>query len=124
QASLTVATAAEADGLRAFAVAAARDAVRLAGRGAAAAVAQETLSSLLTRSTGLADPSPTAASMLGLSPRELEVARAAARGRTDKEIAEAFVVSVRTVNAQLRSVYAKLGVDGRKALRDVPGLLE
>jgi DNA-binding CsgD family transcriptional regulator len=57
---------------------------------------------------GVADP---------LSRREREVAELAARGASDREIAARLSLSVRTVNAHLRAVYAKLGVEGRGALR-------
>jgi DNA-binding CsgD family transcriptional regulator len=40
----------------------------------------------------------------------------------DAEIAANLVLSVRTVNAHLRSVYRKLGVGGRRELRGVAGL--
>lgn len=102
------------------------DAVRLArdaGRSADAAAAALLLERVSAAQTGwpvarLAGPR----AALGLTPRELEVAQMAALGATDAEIAAHFVVSVRTVNAQLRAVYRKLGVDGRRALRSVPGL--
>jgi DNA-binding NarL/FixJ family response regulator len=38
-----------------------------------------------------------------------------AAGRTDAEVAEQLVVSLRTVDAHLRSIYRKLGVDTRSA---------
>jgi DNA-binding CsgD family transcriptional regulator len=44
------------------------------------------------------------------------VARLAGSGCSNKEIAEAHHVSVRTVEHQLQSVYAKLGISGRKGL--------
>ena len=50
-----------------------------------------------------------------LSPRELDVLRLAADGRTNEEIAEALTLSVRTVERHLSNVYAKLGVGGRAA---------
>jgi DNA-binding CsgD family transcriptional regulator len=53
----------------------------------------------------------------GLSARESEIMHAAASGLTDQEIAAEFVISVRTVNAHLRSVYRKMGVGGRRDLR-------
>ena len=52
-----------------------------------------------------------------LTRREREVAELAARGASDREIAARLSLSVRTVNAHLRSVYGKLEVDGRGALR-------
>jgi len=51
-----------------------------------------------------------------LTPREREVATLVAQGRTDKEVARELGLSVRTVNAHLRSVYAKLRVAGREDL--------
>ncbi len=51
-----------------------------------------------------------------LSPRELEVAREAAAGRTNKEIAATLSRSPRTVEMQLYSAMRKLGVPTRTAL--------
>jgi LuxR family maltose regulon positive regulatory protein len=48
-----------------------------------------------------------------LSPREREVLRLLAAGRSNREIAEAFVVSQNTVRTQVKSIYGKLGVHGR-----------
>jgi DNA-binding NarL/FixJ family response regulator len=50
-----------------------------------------------------------------LSSRELEVLRRVAAGLTDAQIAQELVVSVRTVNAHLQSIYNKLGVNSRTA---------
>jgi NarL family two-component system response regulator YdfI len=50
-----------------------------------------------------------------LTPRELEVLRAAATGERNKEIALRLNISSRTVKAHLTSVYNKLGVDSRAA---------
>lgn len=52
-----------------------------------------------------------------LTERELQVAELTGRGYTDAEIAARLFVSVRTVNAHLRSIYAKLGLRGRRELR-------
>jgi predicted ATPase/class 3 adenylate cyclase/DNA-binding NarL/FixJ family response regulator len=49
----------------------------------------------------------------GLTTREVEVLRLLAQGLTDAQIAEALVVSTRTVNAHLRSIYGKLDVTTR-----------
>jgi DNA-binding NarL/FixJ family response regulator len=57
-----------------------------------------------------------AAAMDALTPAERQVAEMAAAGRSNREIAEALVVSVRTVESQLSSAYGKLGVRGRTAL--------
>lgn len=63
-----------------------------------------------TLPTGLTTPGPT------LTPRELQVARLAASGRSSKQIAAELVVSVRTVDNQLSRVYTKLGIGGRHEL--------
>ncbi|MFC3995259.1 AAA family ATPase [Nocardiopsis sediminis] len=51
-----------------------------------------------------------------LTPRESEVAALASRGRTNREIADALVISEHTVETHLSRVYAKLGVSSRTAL--------
>jgi DNA-binding CsgD family transcriptional regulator len=51
-----------------------------------------------------------------LTSREHEVALAAGAGMTDKEIGLHLGISVRTVNAHLRSVYVKLGLSSRRDL--------
>jgi pimeloyl-ACP methyl ester carboxylesterase/DNA-binding CsgD family transcriptional regulator len=51
----------------------------------------------------------------GLSAREHEVLTLAADGRTNLEIAETLVLSVRTVERHLSNAYAKLGISGRAA---------
>jgi PAS domain S-box-containing protein len=48
-----------------------------------------------------------------LSPRELEVLRLAAEGRTGREIAEELVLSPTTVKTHFGSIYDKLGVSDR-----------
>jgi DNA-binding CsgD family transcriptional regulator len=52
----------------------------------------------------------------GLTPREREIATLAASRLSNKEIAARLVVSVRTVENQLHSVYGKLGIVGRGEL--------
>jgi DNA-binding NarL/FixJ family response regulator len=51
----------------------------------------------------------------GLTERELEVVRLAARGWTNDHIAEALSISERTVRFHLTNVYSKLGVSTRGA---------
>lgn len=53
-----------------------------------------------------------------LTPREWQVARAAADRLRSREIAERLGVSTRTVDNQLYSVYRKLGVSSRDELRE------
>jgi pimeloyl-ACP methyl ester carboxylesterase/DNA-binding CsgD family transcriptional regulator len=50
-----------------------------------------------------------------LSAREREVLHLAAEGRSNAEIAEALVLSVRTVERHLSNAYLKLGISGRTA---------
>ncbi|WUD29742.1 helix-turn-helix transcriptional regulator [Lentzea sp. NBC_00516] len=51
-----------------------------------------------------------------LTRREREVAVLAARGLTNKEIAESLVISVRTVDNHLSNAYVKLGIATRGEL--------
>ena len=51
----------------------------------------------------------------GLTAREVEVLRLVAQGLTDAQVAEQLVISPRTVNTHLTSIYSKLGVDSRTA---------
>jgi DNA-binding NarL/FixJ family response regulator len=51
----------------------------------------------------------------GLTSREVEIVRLVTSGRTNKQLAEELGVSTRTVDAHLRSIYAKLGVKSRSA---------
>ena len=53
-----------------------------------------------------------------LTPQELQIARLAARGLTNKEIADQVYLSHRTVGAHLYRAYPKLGITGRGQLRD------
>jgi DNA-binding CsgD family transcriptional regulator/tetratricopeptide (TPR) repeat protein len=50
-----------------------------------------------------------------LTPRELEVLRLVAQGLSDIQIAEKLVISRRTVNAHLTSIYRKIKVSSRSA---------
>ena len=99
------------------------EAHRRAGHTASAHAAAER-ARLLTRSCeGSSTPllqGLSSGSRLGeLTRREREVAELAARGLTDREIAEALFLSIRTVHAHLRSAYAKLGVAGRGELAGI-----
>jgi predicted ATPase/DNA-binding CsgD family transcriptional regulator len=50
-----------------------------------------------------------------LTEREVEVLRLVAQGLTDAQVADALVISPRTVNAHLRTIYSKLGITSRHA---------
>jgi predicted ATPase/DNA-binding CsgD family transcriptional regulator len=50
-----------------------------------------------------------------LTTREKEVLRLVAQGLTDAQVADALVISRRTVNAHLRSIYTKLNISSRNA---------
>ncbi len=52
---------------------------------------------------------------LHLTRRELDVLRLVAEGHTDREVAEALIISPRTVNRHLSNVFVKLDVPGRAA---------
>ena len=49
-----------------------------------------------------------------LTARELEVLRLLGRRCSNREIAEALVLSVRTAERHVANIYAKLGVSGRR----------
>ncbi|QJY49796.1 ATP-binding protein [Pseudonocardia broussonetiae] len=53
-----------------------------------------------------------------LTPRELRVARLAASGMSNPEVAAELIVSLNTVEFHLRNVYAKLGIRSRARLAD------
>jgi len=55
---------------------------------------------------------------VGLTRREREIAELAARDLSSREIAEQLVLSARTVENHLQRAYEKLGVRGRRELRD------
>ena len=56
-----------------------------------------------------------AARRAGLTPRELQVLRLVAAGKTNKAIAAELVLSERTVDRHVSNIFAKLGVSSRAA---------
>lgn len=56
------------------------------------------------------------AASVGLSPRELEVAKLVAEGLTSQEIADKLHISPRTVSKHLGNIYDRLELPGRAAL--------
>lgn len=53
----------------------------------------------------------------GLTAREVEVLRLVAQGCTDVQVAEHLVISPRTVNVHLTSIYRKIQVSSRSAAK-------
>jgi predicted ATPase/class 3 adenylate cyclase/DNA-binding CsgD family transcriptional regulator len=51
----------------------------------------------------------------GLTTREVEVLRVVAQGLTNEQVAERLVISPRTVDTHLTSIYSKIGVSSRAA---------
>ncbi len=60
-------------------------------------------------------PSVSRGDAFGLTAREIEVLRLVTQGLTYAQIAEQLIISPRTVDAHLRSIYGKLGVTSRSA---------
>jgi DNA-binding CsgD family transcriptional regulator len=73
---------------------------------------------LLARCPGAATPAVRGLAVMPLTRREHEVALLAARGLTSRQVAERLVVSARTVDNHLASVYRKLDISGREQLPD------
>ncbi|MDY5124563.1 MAG: helix-turn-helix transcriptional regulator [Treponema sp.] len=53
-----------------------------------------------------------------LSRREKEVARLAAKGYSNAQIAEELYISTETVKCQMSTIFEKLGVESRKQLKE------
>ena len=60
-----------------------------------------------------APPAGTVASASALTPRETEVLRLIAQGRTSGEVSRELGLSIRTVGRHITNIYSKLGVQGR-----------
>ncbi|MFD7409664.1 AAA family ATPase [Streptomyces sp. NPDC059866] len=70
------------------------------------------------RAAGWNRRTPGASNAHTLTPQESEIARLAASGLTNKQIAERLFLSHRTVGAHLYQIYPKLGITSRAMLRD------
>jgi ATP/maltotriose-dependent transcriptional regulator MalT len=82
-----------------------------------AAAAERQAQTLAARCEGARTPSLGVVTVRAvLSARELEIARLAAAGVPNKEIAQRLYVSLHTVQNNLHATYEKLGVDGRAEL--------
>lgn len=51
----------------------------------------------------------------GLTDREVEVLLLVAQGKTNRQVAEQLVISPRTVNTHLTSIFGKISVNSRSA---------
>ena len=71
------------------------------------------------QTTGARTQARAAAPASTLSPQEAQIARQAAIGATNREIAAAMFISRHTVDYHLRSVFRKLGINSRRELTQV-----
>ena len=77
---------------------------------------KETDSKTTTESSINSTPAPDHFAIL--SPREKEVARLAARGYSNAQIAEELFISVETVKRHMATIFEKLGIKSRVELKD------
>jgi DNA-binding NarL/FixJ family response regulator len=98
--------------------AAARDplarALELAARCGARPLAARALDEL--KATGARPRRPWRTGVEALTPSELRVARLAAEGRSNREIAAELYVTLKAIEGHLARAYAKLGIEGRAQL--------
>ena len=73
------------------------------------------------RATGAIRTPSSARGTDSLTPQELQIARLAASGLTNKQIAARLYLSPRTVGGHLYQIFPKLGITTRAALRDALG---
>jgi DNA-binding NarL/FixJ family response regulator len=96
---------------------------RRAGRAGSAMTAAERAHRLAARCNGATSPAIEAASFATpFTNREREIAVLVAQGLSNREIAEAVSLSVRTVESHIYRACSKAGVAGRTGLADVIGV--
>lgn len=111
----------EAYGLLLLAAEAAATASGVHERAGAARRAQHTkgrVGWLLGQCPGARTPALGDVPLPELTPREREIARLAASGLSNREIADRLTLSRRTVENRLHAIYAKLGVSSRTAIAE------
>jgi DNA-binding NarL/FixJ family response regulator len=69
---------------------------------------------LVPLDAGSADATQDVEKILDLTPREAEVLRLIARGYTNREIAEALVISVKTAGVHVSNILRKLDAPNRR----------
>ncbi|MCX5335829.1 AAA family ATPase [Streptomyces sp. NBC_00140] len=75
------------------------------------------------RAAGVTVTPPAAPDVVAdLTPQELQIARLAAEGLTNREIGARLYLSPRTVGFHLHKIFPKLGITARAQLRDVDGV--
>jgi DNA-binding CsgD family transcriptional regulator len=89
-----------------------RRAAEITGRLGAAPLAAR-IDDLARRSRVALSDTAAATPRLGLTPREQEVLRLVAEGRSNREIADALFISSKTASVHVSNILAKLGVSGR-----------
>ena len=89
----------------------------LADQMGAGALAERTLSEL--RATGARPRRAALSGLESLTPAERRVAQLAARGLTNREVAQELFVTQKTVQTHLSSVYRKLDVGSRRQLPEL-----
>ncbi|HXV93787.1 MAG TPA: helix-turn-helix transcriptional regulator, partial [Pseudonocardia sp.] len=94
-----------------------RDGLDLASRCGAAAVAGRATDEL--GAAGARPRNPVRTGVEALSPSERRVAKLAAEGLTNRDIAQALFVTTKTVEVHLSAAYRKLGIGSRAALPGV-----
>lgn len=97
-------------------------ALEIAHRGGAEATAARADEEL--RATGARPRRPVRTGLDALTASEARVARLVAGGRSNAEVAQELLVSLKTVETHLGRAYSKLGISGRAARGRLPEILE
>ncbi|MCR2764244.1 helix-turn-helix transcriptional regulator [Microbacterium sp. zg.B48] len=71
------------------------------------------------RATGEYRRTRTASPATALTDHELQIARLVATGATSREVGVQLFLSPRTIEADLRNIFRKLGVTSRRQLREM-----